>query len=248
MRNISLDNKLLKEVFSKHKIATMEQLKSELGSNSSMTVFRKLKELNYYSSCSHSGKYYTLKTTPQFDNLGLWFYKSVLFSSYGNLFDTILTLIDKSAIGYTALEIEDLLKIKPNEVLLQLHNKEILLRKKYSGIFVYFSNNKSAQIKQKKARKEYDDNSNLHMLSPNVLMNELKASIILFYCTLNEKQKRLYAGLEAMKLGDNGNKIISELLELNIKTVARGKKELLDDSIKIDTIRNSGGGRKKKKK
>jgi len=79
-------------------------------------------------------------------------------------------------------------------------------------------------------------------------MNEVKASIILFYCTLNEKQRRLYAGLESLKLGTRGDQVISELLGLNIKTVSKGKKELLDNSINIDTIRTSGGGRKKKKK
>jgi len=81
-----------------------------------------------------------------------------------------------------------------------------------------------------------------------VLLNEVKASIVLFYCTLNEKQRRLYAGLESLKLGNRGDQVISELLGLNIKTVSKGKKELLDNSINIDTIRTLGGGRKKKKK
>ena len=85
-------------------------------------------------------------------------------------------------------------------------------------------------------------------MTPDVLMNEVKASIILFYCTLNEKQRRLYAGLESLKLGGGGDRVISKLLGLNIKTVTKGKKELLSNSINIDTTRSPGGGRKKKKK
>ena len=78
-------------------------------------------------------------------------------------------------------------------------------------------------------------------------MNDVKASIILFYCTLNEKQRRLYAGLESLKIGNNGDQVIAKLLGLNRKTVSKGRNELLNDSINTDTIRNSGGGRKKKR-
>ena len=85
-------------------------------------------------------------------------------------------------------------------------------------------------------------------MKPDILMNELKAAIIIFFSILNEKQRRLYAGLESLKIGRGGDKIISDLLGINIKTVNKGKKELLGDTIKIDTIRDSGGGRKKTQK
>jgi hypothetical protein len=51
-----------------------------------------------------------------------------------------------------------------------------------------------------------------------------------------------------LKLGSGGDQVISELLSLNIKTVTKGKKELLGSTINIETIRSQGGGRKKKKK
>ena len=38
----------------------MDELKNELGTKTSITVFRKLKELAYISSISHSGKYYII--------------------------------------------------------------------------------------------------------------------------------------------------------------------------------------------
>lgn len=59
MKTIKLPSSRLLELLKKNKIASIKELKSALGSNSSMTVFRKLQELNYITSCSHSGKYCT---------------------------------------------------------------------------------------------------------------------------------------------------------------------------------------------
>lgn len=79
-------------------------------------------------------------------------------------------------------------------------------------------------------------------------MNELKAALIIFYSTLNEKQRRLYAGFESLKAGRGGDDLIAELLDLNAKTVARGRRELLGEKVNVDTIREKGGGRKRIKK
>lgn len=246
MRTISLPKERLMEVFKKRKTATMEQLKKTLGSKSSMTIFRKLKQLDYLSSCSHSGKYYTLKHIPKFDQTGLWFHKSILFSLYGSLAETVRNLAEKSEDGYSAFELEKLLKVRPNEVLLKLINEKFITRKKIEGNYIYFSTCKSERIKQELSRKRIEKDLDLRKIAPDVLMNEVKASIILFYCTLNEKQRRLYAGLESLKLGGGGDQVISELLGMNKKTVTKGKGELLSNSINIDTIRTLGGGRKKK--
>jgi hypothetical protein len=58
----------------------------------------------------------------------------------------------------------------------------------------------------------------------------------------------LYAGLESIKIGRKGDAIISGLLGLNIKTVSRGRHELLSDTPLVDTIRATGGGRKRVEK
>jgi hypothetical protein len=80
--------------------------------------------------------------------------------------------------------------------------------------------------------------------APDVLWNEIKAAIILFYSMLDEKQRRLYAGLESLRVGHGGDRQIAEVLALNEKTVAKGRKELLDEEIAIDSLRRKGGGRK----
>ena len=246
MRKVFIPKERLKDIFIKQKTATMKQLKSVLKTDISMTVYRKLRKLNYLSSSSHSGKYYTLMEIPKFNRDGLWFHKSVLFSRHGTLLETIKKLIDEAEYGYSSLELESLLKVKPNETLIKLINTKHLVRTKLNGRFVYFTVSKNERIRQELSRKRIYSEPDLSQVTPNVLLNEIKASIILFYCTLNEKQRRLYAGLESLKLGNGGDKFISELLNLNIKTVARGRKELLGEAVEIDTVRTSGGGRKKK--
>ena len=61
----------------RNKIGTLDQLKKELCTNSTMTVFRKLKSLEYRSSYSHRGKYYTLNSIAEFDEVGLWSFNSI---------------------------------------------------------------------------------------------------------------------------------------------------------------------------
>ena len=59
-----------------------------------------------------------------------------------------------------------------------------------------------------------------------VLSHELKAAIILFFSLLDEQQRRLYAGLEAQKMGHGGDSRIAELLGLGVHTVAKSAKAL----------------------
>ena len=79
----------VKKLFSKNKIAKLAELKTALGTNASITVFRKLKPLAYLTSYSHGGAFYTLPGIPRFDNLGLWSYQPALFSKFGTLKNTI---------------------------------------------------------------------------------------------------------------------------------------------------------------
>lgn len=247
MRTVSLPEKRLLDMFSKRKITTMNELKKVLGTEVSMTVFRKLKQLDYISSCSHSGRYYTLEKYTNFNCDGLWFCRSVLFSSHGSLLETIISLVESSERGITASDLERCMKVRPNEALLTLLNSGRTYREKLNGVYVYFSNDDIIRKRQQLFRSTSE--KELHLdITPDVLMNELKAGIIIFFSTLNEKQRRLYAGLESLKLGREGDRIISDLLEINIKTVSRGKRELLNNAVHVDTIRSSGGGRKKKKK
>ena len=238
----------LVSLFKKQKIATISELKEALGSNCSMTVFRRLRELEYITSCSHSGKFYSLNRIARFDHMGLWVFNSVLFSYYGTLGETLRALIEKSNNGYTAAELEGILCVKPNGPLADLIGKKKIRREKITGVYVYFSKDSTIKKQQELVRKESMDRLESIRFMPDVLLNEIKAAIILFYSMLDEKQRRLYAGLESLRVGHGGDIHIAELLGLNEKTVGKGRKELLNGKIPIDSIRRKGGGRKKIKK
>jgi len=73
--------------------------------------------------------------------------------------------------------------------------------------------------------------------------NEMKK----FYNSLSEKDRRRFAGIEAMKLERGGIVYISEVLDCNRKTVSKGIRELknLPSDISYQKgIRKPGGGRK----
>ncbi len=88
--------KALFNAIDEKRILTMEELKNILGTQSRMTVFRKLKELNYITSYSHSGKFYSLKRIAKFNSHGLWFIDSVLFAKHGTLVESVKYFIDES--------------------------------------------------------------------------------------------------------------------------------------------------------
>jgi len=67
----------LASLIEKQKIATLQELKTALGTDVNVTVFRKLRELSYRTSYSHAGRYYTLNRIPRFDERGLWSHQSV---------------------------------------------------------------------------------------------------------------------------------------------------------------------------
>jgi len=80
------------------------------------------------------------------------------------------------------------------------------------------------------------------------LPQELKAAIILFFSLLDEQQRRLYAGLEAQKLGYGGDRKIAEFFGVDVHTVSRGRRELFDSQVQRERVRKEGGGRESAEK
>jgi len=62
---------------------------------------------------------------------------------------------------------------------------------------------------------------------------------------LNERQRRLLVGAEALSLGYGGIKILSAITGMNCKTIKRGISELKQKNKKFKGVRIKGGGRKK---
>ena len=236
----------LKHFFDKHQIATLDQLREALGNPARCTLFRKLSDLRYVSSYSHRGKYYTLQSTARFSKQGLWSFRSVRFSRFGNLLQTSEALVNHSDAGYSAAELKDIVQVKTKHALTQLVRDGRLQRETFDSIYVYLSAQKKVAIRQIKARKALLQQSaaSLIVSNPDLATEEAKALLVLFCSMLNEKQRRLYAGLESLKLGHGGDAHIASVLGMDPHTVAKGRKELM--AADLDTtgkLRAPGAGR-----
>jgi hypothetical protein len=245
MKKTKYSIQAIEEFLKQHKIATFDQLKTALGNPARCTVFRKLAELEYLSSYSHRGKYYTLRSIARFSTLGLWNYRSVWFSRFGNLLDTVEALVEHSEAGYTAAELKELLHVKTKHALTQLARSGRLQRKAFDSVYVYLSGQSDVAEGQGEARKDHLKRSfaSVIVVNPDLAAEEAKATVLLFSSMLNERQRRLYAGLESLKLGHGGDAYVASLLGMDSHTVARGRKELISGDLSRDRIRKEGGGR-----
>jgi hypothetical protein len=238
----------VRSLFQENKILTLARLKEVLGTTSTMTVYRRLKTLSYLTSYSHRGKFYTLPDIPEFDDMGLWSDQGVYFSCSGNLVRTIRHLIDASQMGYGATDLESLLHVEVKHALLELVRAKQIGREKISGLFIYLSGNAGVRQAQVLLQRQWRKLAELRAIGSDLPVDEVKAALILFFSLLDEKQRRLYAGLEAARLGHGGDRRIAELLALDAHTVARGRRELLGGEVDRTRLRGRGGGRKSVKK
>ena len=124
----------LRKYFKKHTLAQLKELSTTLGTQSRMSIFRRLSQLKYLSSYTHSGAYYTLPEVIYFDKEGLWIHEGVGFSQYGNLRQTITYLIESSHNGKTQTDLQSQLQIRVHNTLLDLYRKHIINRVKVNGI------------------------------------------------------------------------------------------------------------------
>src|SRR6516164_4243924 len=120
MRSLSFDPEILRKHLLRHKIATLPELKEALGATASLTVFRKLKLLDYLSSYTHRGRYYALRESVRFDHAGLWSYDAVWFSRHGTLVATIEHFVNRSLQGRFADELADALHAEVQDPLRDL--------------------------------------------------------------------------------------------------------------------------------
>ena len=245
MRPLSFAPKVLRRHLLRHKIATLPELKEVLGTTANLTVFRKLKLLDYFSSYTHRGRYYALRETVRFDNAGLWSHDSVWFSRHGTLVATIEEFVSQAPRGWFADELADALHVEVQDPLHDLVRGGRLQRMEVAGRFLYTSADSRQSRDQIRTRQTASavplvaDASALQV-SPD----ELKAAILLFYSLLDEQQRRLFAGLESIKLGHGGDTTLAAFLGLDAHTVARGRQQLLDENVTSTRTRRSGGGRK----
>jgi len=228
----------------------MPEMMRALGTNARRTVFRKLRELGYRTSYSHRGGYYALDQHIEFDELGLWSCEEVWFSVHGTLLSTAAAFVDASHSGYFVDELDNVLHVGTRDPLRKLVAQCGLKRSRLGGQFLYHSADSKRGRNQILERRSMLAEPGVAGALPEAALmpEELRASIVLFFSMLDEKTRRLYAGLEALKTGRGGDAQIADLLGLSVGTVARGRRELLRRDVETDRVRKAGAGRKTQEK
>lgn len=244
MRPERFHAKQLARLLRQRHIATMKELKVALGSGTDMTVFRKLSELGYRSSYSHRGMFYALDEVAQFDSKGLWSCRGVHFSRTGSLIDTVEQFVVTAGRGCLATELAAELHVPVKEPLLKLVQAERIIREDLPGARLYCSPDSTMRRTQLTSRRELPAGVAPGVEPGSPPADETKAAILLFLSTLDEKQRRLYAGLESLRLGRGGDRRIAEWTGMDVHTIARGREELLAHDLRLDRIRRTGGGRR----
>lgn len=245
MRPLFFRSDTLRSLLLHSKIATLDELKQAVGTSVDVTVFPKLKPLDYLTSYSHRGRYYTLREIARFDDKGLWSQADVWFSQAGTLLATAEVFVNRSPRGYFADELARALHVEVQDALHQLAQQRRVTRQIVSGLYLYTAIDRALQQGQLLTRRKVEAFPTVVDASVlEVSAEKLKAAILLFYSLLDEQQRRLYAGLESLKLGRGGDRQLAGFLDLDPHTVARGRQQLLTQDVEVDRARRAGGGRK----
>ncbi len=128
----------------------IEPLASELGYSVPSTR-RFLGETGYYSSFTHNGRWYTLRSIPRFDRDGIWFFDAIGFSRAGSLTNTLIKLTIRSPAGMTAEQLGEKLCCRCHSILVQLYRRGKLQRQKLGRSHVYLAVDPTTQASQRQA-------------------------------------------------------------------------------------------------
>jgi hypothetical protein len=133
------------------RIATLVELAVHLQC-SARTAQRRLTQCRAIHSYNHNARYYTLPQIPQFDAHGLWRYRGVFFSRYGNLPQTFAQLVHQAPAGLTAAEAGERLGLKPSSFLWSLREHPAVKREKHQGLYVYWAGDADRRAAQQQQR------------------------------------------------------------------------------------------------
>ncbi len=145
----------LGQLFEQKKCWMIDELSNTWG-YAVISIRRFLKQIKYYRSYSHNGKWYTLRAIPRFNRNGIWRYQKIGFSSHGNLTQTIVFLINKSKKGITAKQLADKLYYTCHAVLTNMYKAQLIDRVKHRGEFVYLSTDDKPSRRQRRRLEAYE--------------------------------------------------------------------------------------------
>lgn len=244
MRPTTFRADVVENLLRQQQTATMTELKHALGTAAGMTVVRKLRALGYLTSYSHAGRFYTLRKLAHFDGRGLFEAGEARFSRFGSLLETAEHFVTHGAAGYFTAELNDELGVETKDALRTLVRRRHVAREVIEGLNLHCATDPTQRRLQLQHRRDGVQPAGVAMhRRAGRIDDAAKAALLLFFATLDERQRRLYAGMESLRLGRGGDRRIAEVTGLDVHTVARGRQELLARDVEIEGVRKAGGGR-----
>lgn len=206
MRDRAESREVLRRLFRRRMVADIEVLYRALGTNSRMSVFRRLREVGYQTSFTHGGGYYTLQGVPQFDGNGLWFFKGVGFSVCRTLRATLVHLVDESPEGLSYSELRRITSVRVENTLALLVRERRIARQQVGRRSIYVAVDSVLGLQQTEARKRV-----LQRTSPSTPPLPLVVEIL----------------LEVLRAGD----VSVDPRTVVARLAARGEKVTLEDVV-----------------
>lgn len=151
----------LEKMFKKYKVVTLKQV-SQVRGCSIRTVQRQFAQLYVLRSYNKNSRYYTLPDIPKFNTHGIWSYKDIFFSKFGDLRKTVKNLIIASEYGLSANEIGDIVNLLPRSFMQHFREMEGIFREKHAGVYVYFSDDPEIFAKQRSKRVKAGDTQKIN--------------------------------------------------------------------------------------
>ena len=164
----------LKKLFRKKRVLDMQQLYRMINTTSRVTVFRYLRELEYLTSYTHNGKYYTLPEIAQFDKEGFWYFGEIGFSVHGTLMSTLTHVITMSEAGKTNSELEKHFRTRVQNSLQKLLKPNKIAKATQTKPCLYVSCDSAVSDRQIKKRTEVGERKRL----PDWIVGEILVETI----------------------------------------------------------------------
>ena len=149
-RHPELDQEAI-ELFNCKKTLSIEELVAVLNC-SPITVRRRLKEWNTYSSYNKNNRFYTLPSIPKFSKKGIWKYRDIFFSKYRTFKNTVVHFVRVSKNGLSNSELEEVLGVNPNSLMAHLGEVAGLIKERHGREIIYFSSDEAMCKLQKENR------------------------------------------------------------------------------------------------
>ncbi len=143
----------LENQFNEKNTMTLQEL-SRLLNVSSRTIQRMTRPWNTIRSYDHNGRYFSLYKLAKFNSYGIWELGNIHFSKFGNLKNTLVSIISNSGQGMDASQIREVLGVDTRSFLFQYKDVSGVKREKLGGHYVYFSSEHDQFLEQLSKRKQ----------------------------------------------------------------------------------------------